>query len=51
LCRAFHAHRASIEKAAEQLLRGIGGTSVILRSGYLRFRDEARTGRARACGT
>ncbi|SAK47209.1 periplasmic protein [Caballeronia catudaia] len=36
---AFECHRSSIEGAAEHLLNRIGGTSVVLRSGFFRFRE------------
>ena len=39
LQRAFESHRSSIEGAAEHLLSRVGGTSVMLRSGFFRFRD------------
>ncbi|SAL83865.1 periplasmic protein [Caballeronia arvi] len=39
LQRAFESHRSSIEGAAEHLLNRVGGTSVMLRSGFFRFRE------------
>ena len=39
LQQAFESHRSSIEGAAEHLLKRVGGTSVVLRSGFFRFRE------------
>jgi hypothetical protein len=39
LLQAFASHRSSIEGAAEHLLSRVGGTSVMLRSGFFRFRE------------
>jgi hypothetical protein len=39
LQQAFEIHRSSIEGAAEHVLTKTGGTSVMLRSGFFRFRE------------
>jgi hypothetical protein len=49
LQQAFESHRSSIEGAAEHLLNRVGGTSVMLRSGFFRFRRaRAQTSSSRA---
>ncbi|SAK51130.1 periplasmic protein [Caballeronia fortuita] len=51
LQQAFESHRSSIEGAAEHVLSRVGGTStsVMLRSGFFRFREaRAQTSSSRA---
>ncbi|BBU32939.1 hypothetical protein BTHE68_66730 (plasmid) [Burkholderia sp. THE68] len=48
LQQAFESHRSSIEGAAEHVLSRVGGTSVMLRSGFFRFREaRAQTSSSR----